>query len=221
MLNPLLTMMVLALVFSHLFKAQINFYSVFLFTGLLPWQYFTTTITGSLNCVAGNRRIIEHLPIPKYLFILSLAFSNLVTFCLSLLPLFLVMLFVGKDVTSTVLFAPFVLVPLLMASVGASLFFATINVFFDDTQHLLEILLQALYYLTPIMYGAEQLPPAFAKCLQWNPMYYVILLMRSIFYYDQIPSMSDYALAIFSSFTMLIAGLVVFKRADSKFMYFI
>jgi len=221
MLNPLFMMIVLTIVFSKIMRIEVQHYSVFLFVALLPWQYFSQTVLGSIDSVRANMKIIEHLPIPKYIFALSLSFSNLANFFLAIIPLFAVMLFVGRSFSFSILALPIVLLPLMFVSIGSALFFATVNVFFDDTRHLLNVFLQALYYLTPILYGIEHLPPSLAGWLQLNPMYHVIYMMRTIFYYGELPSLYTLSIAYGSSFLVLLLGLWVFKKADNKFMYFV
>jgi ABC-type polysaccharide/polyol phosphate export permease len=221
MLNPLFMMLILTIVFSKIMRVQVEHYSVFLFAGMLPWQYFSQTVVGGLDSVRANRRIIEHLPIPKYVFILTLAFSNLANFSLSLVPLLGVMLFVGKSFSLSMLALPFIVLPLMLISVGAALFFATMNVFFQDTRHLVGVFLQALYYLTPIIYGLQHVPPSLAKWMRFNPMCYVVELMRKAFYYGEVPSMASFSVAFGISLLILIIGLGVFRKAESRFMYFI
>jgi ABC-type polysaccharide/polyol phosphate export permease len=221
MLNPLLMMLIISSVFSVILRIQVEHYSVFLFAALMPWQYFNQTILGGLDSIRANRRIIEHLPIPKYIFILSLSFSNLANFLLALVPFIGVSLFVGKGLAWSMLALPLIILPLMMVSVGVALFFATMNVFFDDTRHLTVVLLQALYYLTPIMYGMEHLPSDLARWLQLNPMYHIIGLMRSALYFGSFPSSADLLVAYGLGVGVLMVGLAIFRSADSKFMYFL
>lgn len=221
MLNPLLMMSIQAVVFTHIMRIKVEHYAVFLFVGILPWQYFSQTVTGGLDSIRANLKIIEHLPIPKYIFALSLAFSKLANLALALVPLFGVMLFLGRPIPATVWLMPFIIIPLMMISIGASLFFAALNVFFDDTRHLVQVGLQAAYYLTPIIYGEEHLPKFLAGWLQLNPMYHIIKMMRSTFYYGQLPDLYTTSVAYGSGLLVLLIGLWTFRKADKKFMYFV
>ena len=87
MLHPLGMMIVITLVFSHIMNIAIKDYSVFLFSGLLAWNYFQSTTMMSLVSIRSNSRLLNHIPLPKYIFIVSIAASNLVNFFLSIVPL--------------------------------------------------------------------------------------------------------------------------------------
>ena len=221
MLNPLLMMIILTVVFSHLMRVQVEHYSVFLLTALLPWQYFQQTVLGSMDSIRANRKLLEQVPVPKYLFVLSLATSNLVNFLLSLVPLLLVTLVVGKSLSWSMLALPFILLPIFFFSFGVAIFTATLHVFFSDIRHLLQVGLQALYYLTPILYGRDHLPAGVARWLEWNPMYHLIELMRAAFYYNHLPSAESYGIALLLGLGALLLGLYTLRRVDEKLMYFL
>lgn len=221
MLNPLFMMIILAVVFSKLMRGHIEDYAVFLFSGMLPWAYFNGTVRGCLDTIRANARIMDQVTVPKYIFALSTAFSNLVDFLLSVIPLLLVTIVIGRDVPPTILFIPMMLIPLFFFSVGIALIFAVSNVFFEDTQHLVGVLLQALYFLCPILYKKEMLPHWLGPWVSLNPMFGMIESFRELFYYGTIPSFELYATHLLSSTLILFIGLYVFSKADKKFIYFI
>lgn len=221
MLNPLFMMIILTVVFSSIMKNTVEHYSVFLFSALLPWHYFSGTVMGSLDAIRGNMRIIDHVPIPKFIFSLSIAFSDLVNFFLSLVPLVLVMLVVGHPIPWTIILIPVILLPLFLVSMGIALVFSVGNVFFDDTKHLVDVIFKALFYLSPILYSADHLPKHLIKWLQLNPMFGIIELMREVIYFGNIPSLETYSISLGVALFTLAFGLWIFKRADDKFLYFV
>ena len=182
MLNPLLMMVVLAVVFSAMMRQSVEDYAVFLFAAMLPFNYFGATVLGNLDSIRSNASIIDQVPVPKYIFSLSLAFSGLVDFILSLIPLLLVTIVMGRTVPATFLFFPLMLPPLFFVSMGISLLFAVSNVFFEDTQHLAGVILKALYFLCPILYSREYLPDWLIKWIILNPMFSITEMFRDIFY---------------------------------------
>jgi len=220
MLNPLFTMIILTLVFSKI-MARIDSYSVFLFSAMLPWQYFNSTAQGSLGAIKGHMKIIEHLPIPKFLFALSIAFSNLVNLFLSIIPLIAVMLVVGRPIHWTVLLFPIALIPLFFMAMGMALMLSVANVFFDDTKHLTGVLFSALYYLCPILYGREHLPDKLLTWIILNPMFCICEFWRDLFYFGRLPDPSTYLINLVASFFVLVLGLWVFKKADDKVIFFV
>lgn len=221
MLHPLAMMGVLSIVFSHVMRQQMDDYAIFLFPGMLAWNYFSSTSLMSLNSIRSNAKLFGQVPIPKYIFVLSIAMSNLVNLILALVPLLLIMLILGRSIPYTILLTPIVLIPLVLFTVGVSLMLATSNVFFDDTLHLSEVSLQALYFLSPVLYPLSILPPRLVKVLSFNPLLHQINQFREIFYNGTVPNFSFYILSLTGSIVMLFIGLSIFKKNENKFLYFV
>lgn len=221
MLHPLAMMIILSIVFSNIMRISITDYAVFLFAGLLPWGYFNSTVLMSLNNIRQNSRLIGQIPVPKYIFIVSLTVSNLVNLLLAIVPLLLVMLATGRPVAWTVLTFPAMILPLYLLTTGVSLMLATSNVFFDDTFHLSEVALQALYFLSPVLYSRDLLPPSLVSWLTLNPLFTQIECIRTIFYDARLPELQTYIICLGVSLVVLISGLMIFRRSEDKFLYFI
>lgn len=220
-LHPLGMMMILTIVFSHVIKIQIPYFAVFLLAGLLTWNYFSSTVLMSLGSIRNHQTLLAQVPVPKYLFLLSLAFSNLVNCVLVSIPLLVVMLVTGAPFSLTVLAFPIMLLPLVIFTVGCALLVATSNVFFDDTLHLSEVLLQAMYFTLPLLYQRDFLPPNVAHLLVLNPLFGQIEFIRGVFYAGELPSLSMYLLNFAGSCLFLAAGLFVFRKAENKFLYYV
>lgn len=221
MLNPLCMMIILTIVFSNLMRSNLEAYSVFLFAGQLPFTFFQSSVGSSLNSISSNMNLMKQVPVPKFIFPLAIVFSNLTDFVLTLVPLFLVMFVMGVPFKLSILFLPFVLLPLFCFTVGLSLFFATANVFFKDTQHLVEVLMKALYFLCPILYARDHLPESLTQWLVLNPLFIMIENMRSIFYSGTLPNIENYFITLIASLVILTFALVVFKKTENKFIYFV
>lgn len=221
MLHPLAMMAVLAIVFSHIMRFPTKDYAVFLFAGLLPWNYFNSTCLMSLHSIRANARLFGQIPIPKYVFIISLAFSNLVNYLLAIAPLIIIMLIMGRPIPISVLAFPLVLLPLFLVVMGVSLILATSNVFFDDTHHLAEVGMSMLYFMSPVLYGRELLPEWLVSYLVFNPLFCQIEFIRGIFYYGVLPDPQLYLINLGCSALILLIGLLIFKKAEDKFLYFL
>ena len=221
MLNPLLMMIILAIVFSNIMRQHIQDYAVFLFAGMLPWAYFSSTSQGCLGTIRANARIMDQISVPKYIFPLSVGFSGLIDLLLSFVPLFLVMLAVGRPIYWTVAAVPVVLLPLFFMTMGIALLCAVSNVFFEDTQHLVDVVFRAVYFLCPVLYDRTMLPEWLVKWVKLNPMFGLIEQMRGLFYYGQLPTMTSYMATLVGSLVVLSVGLYVFRKADKKFIYFL
>lgn len=220
MLHPLLMMAILAVVFSNVMKFSTRDYAVFVFAGMLPWNYFANTTLGALGVIRGNAPIIDQVPVPKYIFVLSIAFSNLVNLLLSVVPLLIVMVCLGHSIPWTILALPLVLVPLFFITAGLAILLAVGNVFFEDVTHLTGLAVQALYFLCPVLYGREVLPKWLTPWVVANPLFGLIESMRDLFYKGILPDPGAYALNFFGCLAVLGFSLWVFRRSDDKLLYF-
>lgn len=221
MLHPLAMMTILTVVFSHIMRIGVKDYAVFLFSGLLIWNYFSSTAMMSLGSIRANARLIGLVPVPKYIFIVSLSISNLVNLFLSIIPLLLIMLAVNHPIHWSILLLPVVLIPVYMITMAVSLLFATCHVFFDDTLHLAEVGMQALYFMSPVLYNRELLPVELVRYLAINPLFCQIEFMRKIFYDGGMPDVKIFGINLLASIVILMASLWIFRRAENKFLYFI
>jgi len=116
---------------------------------------------------------------------------------------------------------PLILLPLFAAAFGVALILASANVFFEDTAHLTEVILKALYFLSPILYRRDQLPEWLQEyVIYFNPMFLLVESMRNLFYYGLWPDWTVYGLHLLGCLSLLLIGLWVFKRAEGKFIYY-
>ena len=221
MLHPLAMMTILAIVFSKMMRIPVKDYAVFLFAGLLAWNYFSSTAMMSIANIRVNARLIGQIPVPRYLFLVSVTISNLVNLLLAIAPLLVLSLALGRGIPWTAVLFPMVIVPLYFVTTGIALILATSNVFFDDTLHLAEVALQGLYFLCPILYHRDMLPPWLLKYLVLNPLFLQVEFMRNIFYDGVVPPLDIWAMNLAVSTAILALGLFIFKRSENKFLYFI
>ena len=183
MLNPLLLMMVYAVVFTTIMPAAQHNFTIFLLAGLLPWLFFSTAILQGLNAILGNQELIRKVRLPQAVFPLSVVGSNLVNFTLSLVPLFVMMAALRQPFTPALLFLPVGMIILTLFTSGVTLLFATFTVFFRDVRHLAEVALQMLMYLSPVLYDLRMLGQhhewwfhLFRLFLRLNPLSYLLPL---------------------------------------------
>lgn len=221
MLHPLAMMSILAIVFSNIMRMDTQDYAIFLFAGLLPWNYFNSTAMMSLGSIRANSRLFSQVPVPKYIFVLSIASSNLVNLLLSLIPLLVLSLVLGHAISPVMIAFPIVLLPITLVTVGISLILATSAVFYDDTLHLAEVALQALYFLCPILYHRGHLPSGLVSYLSWNPLFQQIEFFRGVFYDGVLPDPFLYGCNLVTSLGVLAIGLTIFQKNHHKFLYFV
>ena len=221
MVHPLAMMIVLAVVFSHIMKIPSKDYAVFLFCGLLPWNFFSSTVVMSLGSIKQNASLFRQVPVPKYVFVISIAFSNLFNFVVAMIPLMGLMIIMGRPIGPTAFLFPLVFLPIFMVTVGIALILAASNVFFEDTHHLTEVALNVVYFLSPILYHRDLIPGHLSQYLVLNPLFCQIEFMRDIFYLGVAPDLTTYLINFAGSAALLLLGLFTFRRCEDKFLYFV
>ena len=221
-LNPLFTMIVMAIVFSHMFQRNIENYPVYLFTGQVLFNFMNNSTNQALHSIEGNASLLKKTYIPKYIFPFSRITSGLVDLIFSLAALILVMLATGQRFSLYNLLFPFVLLQLYVFCLGLGLFLAQANVFFRDIQYIYHTVTTAWLYLTPLFYPIDALPSQ----VQWavkhlNPMYFYIGQFRDLVYANRLPG----PLIIFAGCTaavlMLAIGIITFIKNQDKFVLYI
>lgn len=218
-LEPLLTMIVLTVIFSTLFKGWgVKNYPVYLLTGRLVFTFFAGGSSAAMTSIKSSASIIKTIYVPKYMYSLSAVLSNFVTFLLSLIVLFGVMIATNVNFTIYIIFASLPILALLIFTIGAGLILATAAVFFRDIEHLYGVFLTMLMYATPIFYPPEIVPESFRFIQTLNPLYAIINCCRASFLDGALYDMGQLIFALLSAVFTLILGIVLFYKYQDKFM---
>jgi lipopolysaccharide transport system permease protein len=201
LLNPLLLMVVFTFVFEKLLptKNQRPMFEVFFLVALLPWNWCSTAVMGTLGSIVGNGHLIKKVYFPREMLPVSVVLSNMINFLLALPALFLIMLVLRPESAGSIFAAdcPYscinghlVWLPLLILTqalflTGLGFFLSALNVFFRDTSVLVEVGLSAWFFLTPIIYDAKDVAGDYLKFMYYfNPMASIVANFREIFYYN-------------------------------------
>ncbi|WP_213530314.1 ABC transporter permease [Paenibacillus sp. J45TS6] len=218
-INPLLMMVILTIVFSELFKNNIANFPVYVLTGRMIYSFFSESTNFAMNSIVNNNQLIRKVYVPKYFFPLSKVCSSFITSLISLIPVFLVMLFTGMEfsVYNLFLFVPLFL--LLIICMGIGLLLSTIFVFFRDMGHLYSVILLILMYMTPIFYPEEIIPKRFQWLIEINPMYPVLQMLRDLLINNQMFSLYEFLISIFYALVYFSLGLLVFYKKQDRFIY--
>lgn len=218
-LDPLLSMIVMTIVFSTMFKRNITNFPVYLFTGQLLFNFMKTSTSQAMNSINVNGALIKKAYVPKYIFTFSKVTSTLVDLLFNMVALVLVMLVTGAPFHVCNLLFPFVLLQLFVFSLGLGLFLAQANVFFKDVQHIYNAVMMAWMYLTPIFYPIESLPQSVRFAItHFNPMYYYVKQFRDIFYAGTLPSWKYVLAGCAAALLMLVFGTWKFLKNQDRFI---
>ena len=223
LLYPILNMAVLALVFSNIFKFStpgVN-YLVYVLSGLIMFNYFSEALNLSMSSVVANFPLINKIYIPKYIFPLSKCLFVGINFLLSLIPLYIVIFATGTGINIYHLFLPYAYVCLFTFTLGIGLILATVSVFLRDMFYIYGIILSLWMYLTPIMYDISMISSEIQTIFKLNPMYHYVNFIRRIILYNEMPTPFTFAVCGVSALFFLIIGLIVFKKKQDKFIYYV
>ncbi|RAP52860.1 MAG: ABC transporter [Methanosphaera sp. rholeuAM270] len=220
LLDPLLSMIVLTIVFSTLFH-RVHDYPIYYLTGQLSYTLFRSGSTQAMKSLLGSASIWKSIYVPKYIYALSAVLSNFVTFMFSLIILFAIMIVMGVNFTVYIIFASLPILIILIMAFGAGLILGTLNVFFRDVEHLYSVFCLMLLYALPIFYPADILPAKFKFIQTYNPLFYLITCMRDCFYYGKLYSVTDILIPAVAAFVILGIGILMLKKYQDRFILYV
>lgn len=216
-LNPLLQLLVYAVIFGALLGGNDPTYHIYICVALIPWTYFTTTITQAAFTIIGNGDIIKKVYFPREILPISVVTSGAVNFVISTIIILAFVIFSGIGISRYMILYPFILLVQYILLLGISFIVSAITVYFRDLEHIIGIILMAAFYGTPIVYKLEQLPANLQIVMKLNPMTHLIDAYRSIFYYHQLPNMKMLGILLLASIALTILGYYIFKKLQKGF----
>lgn len=219
MLNPLLTMIVLTVVFSHLFNFSGRDYALYVLSGLVLWNFFSQSTIAAVNDLMWSGGLIGRIYLPKSTFAVAAIGTGLVNLLLAMVAYTLISLVLGEPPGFTWLLLP---IPIILTSsfaLGVGLMVSTASIFFPDVLPMYEVLLTIWFYLTPVIYPAQLLPEAVQVILRLNPMVSFVDIYRSLILFGQIPEASTLLIAVLYAAGTLLLGWWVFTRRTREYAY--
>src|SRR4030043_1107416 len=195
MLNPLGMMIVLSIVFSQIFRTNIEDYPAYVLSGLIAWNFFAQSSSSSIYALVWGGDLLQRIYIPRSTFAISSIGTGLINLLLSMVPLLLVMVVIGAPLHITILLSPIAMILLGLYSLGVGLLISTIGIYFYDVVEMYAIVLMAWFYITPIIYTLDLLPANLQGLLQLNPMVPLVELFRSLVFYGTIPPLEDWLIS--------------------------
>ena len=220
LLNPLLQLLVLSVVFSHLLgRFGVENYAHFLFSGLLAWMFFQQSMSMGAISLLQNENYIKKIYLPKLIFPLSKLCLRGIDFTFSLLALTVIAWVGGFALRWTFVLVPLAAGLLFLFTLGLSVVAAILTVYFRDVEYFLSIFMQMLYFLTPILYPLSSLPEAYRPWIQLNPLYAQINLFQQLIYFGRVPSGAEWAMAAAGSAVSMVMGLFLLRAFEDDLVY--
>ena len=228
LLYPVLMMLVMATVFSQMFKFSMDGvnYLVYLMTGLVMFNYFNEASNNAMTSVVANFSLINKVYIPKYIFPIAKTLFVGINFLLTLIPLLVIIMFTGSGDTKCViniwyLLLPYIFLCLLLFTMGVGLFLSAVSVFLRDMFYIYGIIVMIWNYVTPIFYDIAIIPTSLQPIFKLNPLYMFIDGARSIILYGMPPTIIELTSMLLVSIGTLLIGSFVFKKNQDKFIYYV
>ena len=218
LLNPLFMMIILSVVFSNLFKFDVEYFPVYLLSGQLIFNFYSEATTASMSAIMDNGSLLKKIYVPKYLFVLSRVFSSTINLLASFTALILVMLAMRVELHYTVLLVPIPLIFIVLFSLGVGLILSAITVKFRDIMHLYSVFVTALMYLTPVIYPMSIIPAWLKKIVLLNPITNILMMFRDVMLNNTVPSLASILLAIVEVIVVMALGLYVFYKRQDTFI---
>lgn len=216
-LNPLIQMGIYTLVFSFYLRFEMKGYSAFLFTGLIPWILFSSSVERGASSIVHSGDLITKAIIPPQVMPATMVLSNLVNFLLSL-PLVFLFLFLFKvHIGVNILWLPVLILIEVLLSYAGAMVFSALTVYFRDMLHILPNLLLFLFFGTPIIYPLSQVPESVRHIVMLNPLAPLIVSFQNVMFYNSPPSWKYIVYPLAFSVIVLIIGSIIFESYREEF----
>ena len=216
-INPLLQIAVYAFVFQIIMRSNIENYAVYLCCALVPWQYFSSVVLRGAATIIDNGNIIKKVYFPREILPISIVTSEGINFLISTLIILGFVIVSGIGLSVNIFWYFLIVIIQYIISLGISFIVSSLSVYFRDLLHLLGVFMQLLFYATPIVYSAQDVPASFRWLLKINPMSYLIEGYRTIFYDKMPPNFQSLGIALLMGIVLCVIGYFVFRKLEKGF----
>lgn len=216
-INPLLQIAVYAFVFQIIMRSNIENYAVYLCCALVPWQYFSSVVLRGAATIIDNGNIIKKVYFPREILPISIVTSEGINFLISTIIILGFVIVSGIGLSVNIFWYFLIVIIQYIISLGISFIVSSLSVYFRDLLHLLGVFMQLLFYATPIVYSAQDVPAGFRWLLKINPMSYLIEGYRAIFYDKMPPDFKSLGIALLMGIVLCVIGYFVFRKLEKGF----
>lgn len=220
-LSPLLTLLIMSLVFTHFFGRDTPHYTIYLFCGNLVFSYFKESTSTGMRSLLNNASIFTKVNIPKYLFVLSRNVSSLINFLLTLLVFFLFCIIDKISFGWHFIMLLYPILCLVIFNIGFGFVLSAMYVFFRDTTYLYDVFTLLLMYMSAIFYRIDGFSPKIQRIFLCNPVYTYIHYFRVVVLDGRIPSPQFHLLCAFYALAMVLFGVWIYKKYNEQFLYYV
>lgn len=219
-LSPILTMLVMRLMFTEFFGRDIAHYTTYILAGNIVFSYFREATSEGMNSIVGNSRILSKVDVPKELFLLSKSVSVFLNFMITVVVFFVFCAFDNITFGWHFFSLLYPIICLIVFCTGVAELLSTLYVFMKDISYLWNVCLRLLMYMSAVFYRIDAYGPGLQKLFLLNPVYIYILYFRTVTIDGMIPSPGIHMLALLYAVLALAVGTLVFKRKEDRFIFY-
>lgn len=217
-INPLMQLLVYTFVFSIVMPNNIERFYMYLFVGLIPWLFFSGSLTGGAASIVNQKDMVKKIYFPREVMPISYVTTNFVNMLLCFVVIFAVVFVSGIGVNPVaLLYLPIVMAVEYVMCLGGAMLTSALTVYFRDLEYILGIVTMAWMYFTPVVYSIEMVPERLRPIMGLNPMTPVIVCYRDILYSKQIPHVSTLTSGLLLGLVVLFIGYRVFQKLQRGF----
>ena len=216
-INPLLQVLVYALVFPYIMKVETENYLIFLICGIIPWTWFVTSISQGTTSITNNANLIKKVYFPREILPISVVTSGLINFLISCLIILIFVIFGGLGITWHLIFLPFIIIIQYLFTLALIFVLSAINVYVKDVEYIVSFIINMLFYATPILYTTEMFSGPILWIFRLNPLAHLINAYRDVFYVHHIPNLVNLGILLGVSILLVVICYIIFKKLEKRF----
>lgn len=217
LVNPLVLAAVYTFAFAYVIKLQIDRFPVFLLLGLLPWTFFTGSLGHGTGAVADNAPLVRKVRFPRAALPVASTLAQFVMFALAYAVFVPLSLALGTSLSGAWLGVPLIMALQLVFTAGVALLAATGYVFFRDLRHLIDVGIQFLFWLTPIVYSVDLVPERLRTLVMLNPLAAFLTAYRDAILHGRVSPPLVWAVIGVATLVAAVLGLYAFSRHERRF----
>jgi lipopolysaccharide transport system permease protein len=217
LINPLFTLLILYVVFSRIYQMSESQFVLFLFVGIVTWRFLANGTTRGMASIVTNPGLVKNIYIPRQVLVFSSVLSSSISSILEFVVLFCILLIVKVQFSLTMLLFPLIFLLFFIIVYALSLGLASLYVYYRDLNQVWEVLLQAGFFLVPIVYPISVIPEQYLAIYLLNPITVIIEIFRDILIYGKVPPPMYIAYTAVIAVILLVAGQLLFKKLERRF----
>lgn len=217
-LIPFFQMLVYIVVFSFILRSGIEHFTIFILVSLMPWNFFSISITSGSTCVVSQENLVKKIYFPRIILPISFVTSMFINMLVTFIIIFAILFISGYGINLlATVFLPVAMIIEYMLALGLCMIISALAVYFRDLEYIMGILSMAWMYLTPILYNVDLIPDNLRTIFYLNPMTPIILAYQQILYHKHIPESGILFRAVMVAIATLVIGILLFEKLQRNF----